>query len=253
VDLLVQLLGAAVVVVVLQHGFFTVLFPGSGHGLVRRPLPRWVWTVLPRLPYRSPQSRRGLLSYNGPVQIAVTIVVWLLLLVLGWALVFQPALGNGVVASIGTTDTGWAPAIYFSGFALTTLGTGDLVPATGAYQLLTVTEAAVDAGNTLLRRWGSAGSSTQASSEVRAQRHSRLGPAQAGVPGRLRPSACDQPSAQPERTHPPPLTMRAAPSHQPKMPPGRRSVAPQHPSSTAPPMSLDNAPRTRPRGWPARA
>lgn len=142
-DLLVQLLGAAVVLVVLQDVFFTVLFPGSGHGLVRRPLSRWVWAVFRRLPYRSSQSRRRLLSYSGPVQIAVTIVVWLLLLVVGWAMVFQPALGNGVVASSGTTDTGWAAAVYFSGFALTTLGTGDLVPSTGAYRLLTVTESAV--------------------------------------------------------------------------------------------------------------
>jgi len=38
---LIQVVGAVVVFAVLQDVFFTVLFPASGHGLLRRPLTRW--------------------------------------------------------------------------------------------------------------------------------------------------------------------------------------------------------------------
>lgn len=40
---LIQVVGAVVVFAVLQDVFFTVLFPASGHGLLRRPLTRWPW------------------------------------------------------------------------------------------------------------------------------------------------------------------------------------------------------------------
>ena len=89
------------------------------------------------------QRRRNLLSYSGPVLITVTLSVWFLLLVLGWAMIYQPALGTAIRASSGPTDTGWATAVYYSGFNLTTLGVGDVAANTGAYRLLTVAEAAV--------------------------------------------------------------------------------------------------------------
>lgn len=58
------------------------------------------------------QRRRNLLSYNGPVLITVALAVWLLLLVVGWAMIYKPALGTSIRASSGVTDTGWATALY---------------------------------------------------------------------------------------------------------------------------------------------
>jgi len=46
---LIQVVGAVVVFAVLQDVFFTVLFPASGHGLLRRPLTRRPW--------KAPQSQ----------------------------------------------------------------------------------------------------------------------------------------------------------------------------------------------------
>lgn len=136
--------GAALVLLVIADVFFTVLFPASGHGPIRRPLSRLTWrgfAVLAR-PMQH-RRRRRFLAYSGPVQIAVTILVWVLLLVVGWALVYQPALGHGIRAAKGATDTGFTTALYYSGFSLTTLGTGDVVASSGAYRLLTVVEAAL--------------------------------------------------------------------------------------------------------------
>jgi len=141
-DRLVQLAGAALVGLVLADVFFTVLFPASGSGPVRRPLSRWVWRSFRLLGRRlRPPRRHRLLAYSGPVQITATIAVWVLLVTAGWAMVFQPALGTAVVATDGSTDTGWATALYVSGFSLTTLGTGDVVPITAPYRLFMIMEA----------------------------------------------------------------------------------------------------------------
>jgi hypothetical protein len=140
----VSALGALIVLVVLQDVFATVLFPGSGRGLVRKPVTRLI-----RAAFRAVgrwvhgQRRRNLLSYEGPTQIALTLAVWLFLLLLGWALIYAPALGESIVASSGPTDTSWSTAVYYSGFALTTLGTGDVVANSGGYRLLTIVEAGV--------------------------------------------------------------------------------------------------------------
>ena len=143
-DVLQQIAGSILVFIVLLDVFFTVLFPASRHGPVRKPLARWIWHGFRFVgKMTTGQRRRNFLSYSGPVVITVTLVVWFLLLVIGWAMIFKPALGRGVVASSGTTDTGWANAMYYSGFNLTTLGVGDLSPNSNVYRMLTVTAAAV--------------------------------------------------------------------------------------------------------------
>jgi hypothetical protein len=140
---LLQVVGGLVVLLVGQDVFFTVLFPRSGHGALRKPLSRGVWRLMRWVAAHSGTYRRRVLAYAGPVLITVTLLAWGLLLVVGWALIAQPALGSGIRASSGPTDTSWATAIYYSGYALTTLGTGDLVPQTGPYRLMIVSEASM--------------------------------------------------------------------------------------------------------------
>lgn len=140
----IQVGGALLVLLVLADVFLTVLFPASGRGPIRRPLSRWTWRLFAVVARRLPMPRRRhLLAYSGPVQVATTVLVWVVLLIVGWAMVFEPTLGGGVVAASGSTDIGWPTALYFSGFSFTTLGNGDVVPVTATYRLLTVAEAAV--------------------------------------------------------------------------------------------------------------
>jgi hypothetical protein len=141
---LTQAAGAVVVLAVLQDVFFTVLFPASGRGLLRRPLSRWTWKAFAVVGRRLPfQRRRAWLTYSGPLQITLGLGVWILLLVTGWALIYRPALGTQIVASSGPTDTSWATAFYYSGYVLTTLGLGDVVAHDGLFRLLTVMEAGI--------------------------------------------------------------------------------------------------------------
>lgn len=135
-------LGAAVVVLALIDVFYTVLFPGSGHGPMRRPLARslrWVFRQSSRL---SPAMRRRVLPYAGPVEVTATLLSWFVLLLVGWATIYLPGLGEGVKAATGPTDSSWWTALYFSGYDLTTLGLGDLVATTPGYRVAVVVEAA---------------------------------------------------------------------------------------------------------------
>jgi hypothetical protein len=141
---LVQGIGGVLVLAVLQDAFFTVLFPASGHGVVRRPLSRWTWACFAGIGRRLPKDRRrALLTYSGPVQVLVSLGAWIVLLVVGWAMVFQPALGSGITVTADPHDRSWATAVYYSGYVLTTLGLGDVTAQNGLYRLLTVVEAVV--------------------------------------------------------------------------------------------------------------
>ena len=142
-DFLLTLAGLAILLVTTADIFFNVLFPASGHGPVRKPLSATVWLLFRLLgAILHGRPRRNFLSYSGPMVISATLVGWFLLLNAGFALVFKPALGTAIVADSGPTDTSWAAAFYYSGFNITTLGVGDLTPATGAFRILTVAAAA---------------------------------------------------------------------------------------------------------------
>jgi len=75
--------------------------------------------------------------------VTVNVAAWALLLAVGFAFIDWPALGSAIRASRGPTPTGFATALYYSGYALTTLGTGDIVAKTDLYRLLMVAEAAL--------------------------------------------------------------------------------------------------------------
>lgn len=144
-DILLRIAGTLIVLVVVQDVFFTVLFPASsGRGFLRPLLKKGTWHAFRLIgKMTSGQRRRNVLSYGGPAQIINTLAAWFLLLLLGWAMIYKPALGTSIGASSGPTDTGWATALYYSGYAMTTLGFGDVVPKTGLYRLLTILQTAV--------------------------------------------------------------------------------------------------------------
>ncbi|MGN6606391.1 MAG: ion channel [Jatrophihabitans sp.] len=142
-DLLLRLVGIVLLLAVAQDVFQTVLFPASGRGVLRKPLEALVWRLFRRAAlWTRGRTQRSVLAYCGPAQIAVLLAVWFLLLDAGWALIYQPALGHGIRAGSGPTDTGWATAFYYSGFLITTLGTGDYVAATGLWRTLAIVDTA---------------------------------------------------------------------------------------------------------------
>lgn len=137
------MLGVGLVFVALSDIFLTVLYARSGASLLSDRLHKGVWHLFRRAARALPGYNGRLLAYAGPSLLVLTVLLWVLLLLVGFALIVYPALGSAIRASSGGAATGFAAALYYAGFSLTTLGTGDVVPLSAFYRLLTVFMAAV--------------------------------------------------------------------------------------------------------------
>lgn len=138
-----QLIGAAVILITSADVYLTVLYPRTGNSVISLRLSKGMWELfraLSRLPFVGSDR---VLSYCGPSLLVAIASFWVCLFTFGFALLIWPTLGSGIQASQGETPTGFATALYYSGFTLTTLGIGDLAPKTPLWRLVTVLEAAV--------------------------------------------------------------------------------------------------------------
>lgn len=140
-NLLLQLAGVGIIISTLIDIYLTVLFHRLGSSVISMPLNRGIWWLF-RLAVRViPGKSDRLLAHSGSTMIVAILAVWAALLITGFALIILPELGSAIQASEGQTPTDFITALYYSGFSLTTLGTGDLVPKTATYRLLTLFEA----------------------------------------------------------------------------------------------------------------
>lgn len=142
-SLLTQAIGLGLVLLACADICLTVLFPGIEHSLLSMAFSRGLWRFFQRLTRLFPQRTHQILLYTGPTLIVLLVVIWVSLLVIGFALMVWPSLGSAVQASEGPTPTDFTTALYYSGYSLTTLGTGNITPQTPGYQLLMVIEAAL--------------------------------------------------------------------------------------------------------------
>lgn len=133
--------GVALVLIALIDVFLTVLYSRASAGLLTPRLYRLVWSGFRAIGARGNPRAVAALSFAGPLMMLLTVALWFLLLLVGFALIVWPALGTAVTRSDGATPTDWWSAVYYAGYALTTLGTGDLVPQTAMYRLLMVLKA----------------------------------------------------------------------------------------------------------------
>ncbi|MGL4622482.1 ion channel [Chroococcidiopsis sp.] len=105
-------------------------------------LNRGIWYFLRLVTQVIPSKSDRLLAHSGSIMIVAILAVWAASLMSGFALIIFPELGSAIQASEGQTPTDFITPLYYSGFSFTTLGTGDLVPKTATYRLLTLLKAA---------------------------------------------------------------------------------------------------------------
>lgn len=136
VSVLLPLVGATMVVTVAWDVVLTTIHPGL-EGRLSRFANRASWRAARGLVRVTGKER--LLGWSGPGAMVLNFVLWLAGLLLGYALVYVPFLGQfrGVPQPQGFVD-----ALYISGVALTTVGFGDLVATTRPFRLVLVAEAA---------------------------------------------------------------------------------------------------------------
>lgn len=139
--MLPQAIGAAILVFLTVDVFLTV-FHAQGHaGPFTRLQTRAVW-ALARMAgvRRSGPPRDALLGLAAPFMVVLTLALWVLLLVTGFALIYLP-LVQTFLFSPGSLRAPWWEVIYYSGYTAATLGTGDMVADLPGLRLLTVLEA----------------------------------------------------------------------------------------------------------------
>jgi hypothetical protein len=133
----------AVLIVTALRDVFDVLFNETTRGVLAHIVTRGVWRVFRVIGRR----RRSLFQLAGPFAVLAVVTTWGLLLIVGWALVFLPHmpeafnLGSGVDPSQPFVD-----ALYTSMTTLSTVGFGDVSPATPLLRVLTPLEALLGFG-----------------------------------------------------------------------------------------------------------
>ncbi|WP_226013426.1 potassium channel family protein [Halomicrobium salinisoli] len=126
-------LGVALLLATIADLVWTTLWVEGGAGPMTSRLMAGTWRFLRET---WGQNSRAL-TLAGPLVFALGLSVWIALLWAGWTLVFASA----ETALIDTLDRGaisWFDLAYFAGYTIFTLGTGDLVPRQGIWQIVTV-------------------------------------------------------------------------------------------------------------------
>src|SRR3712207_8874717 len=99
------ILGIPLMLVVLADVFVTILYARMGTSILSERLGRALWLAFHGVSKLAPSRRDRVLAYAGPVVVLTVLAVWVVLLMLGAALVIHPHLGTAVTSSSGPTKT----------------------------------------------------------------------------------------------------------------------------------------------------
>ncbi|MHC2070867.1 potassium channel family protein [Bremerella sp. T1] len=138
-SLIITICGVIIALVGIFETWVAVLYPRAFNGPVTSAIYRSYHYISQRI--LGPEST--LLLFSGPVLIVIQVAAWASLLLLGVSLVVWPQLGTSIVSVTDVTDQRFGTAVYYAGYCITTLGTGDLVPKTTFAQMVTTTAAVV--------------------------------------------------------------------------------------------------------------
>ena len=127
--------------------FFTVLHY-DGFGFLSRRLYNKLFNLVRLLTRPLPRKYRALgLSMAAPLMVPATITVWILLIALGYALVYYESIdAKTFYFSSPGLQPSFLEALYLSGTAISTVGFGDITPQSTFYQLVTISEALIGFG-----------------------------------------------------------------------------------------------------------
>jgi len=132
--------GSALLVLLFTDVLLTVFHPQGHGGPFHRIQNRTLWTLLRRLGRaRGTASRPRFLALCGPLIAVISVGTWGLWLIVSFALIYYPQ-RTSFASTLGA-DVCWLDTLYFSGYVVSTLGIGDLVPTTPVLRMLTVFEA----------------------------------------------------------------------------------------------------------------
>ncbi|MFP5450412.1 MAG: potassium channel family protein, partial [Thermoleophilia bacterium] len=123
--------GISLVLVVLREVFHSLFHP-SGHGGLTMVVFKTIWRL-------SGSIGPGARALAGPVSLVCVIALWVGGTVVGWALIYLPALPGGFIFASALTpaeQSGFLVALYHSWVTQATLGYGDIAPEAAALRIL---------------------------------------------------------------------------------------------------------------------
>ena len=123
--------------------YATILDASGRAGPLSQILNRVVWSVARGISFRFSRGRRHrLLNLVGPMLMPALIVIYLHLLIAGFALIYFPRMPAGFTVEPAAASADWIESLYFSGSTLITLGYGDITPRTPFMRLVSLVEGA---------------------------------------------------------------------------------------------------------------
>lgn len=125
--------GILLVIGVIVDILWTTTWVEGGAGPLTARLMELIWRAIRQV--GSQNSR--VLTLSGPVILSVSILLWIGLLWGGWTLIFLSA-ENALIDTLNRGPVSWLDHVYFTGYTIFTLGTGDFVPQTGVWQVATI-------------------------------------------------------------------------------------------------------------------
>ncbi len=137
-SVLVIILGLMILIFSMIDVLVTTLTLG-GSGLLTRRISHWLWKIVLQAHSRSPNH--NLLATSGLMILVGVVLVWIVLAWLGWTLLFS-AIGTSVVNAQSKEPADIWERIYFTGYTLFTLGTGDYQPQGVLWQILSAVASA---------------------------------------------------------------------------------------------------------------
>lgn len=138
---LLQFAGMALILLSVADVFMTVLYARVGTGPMSHRLASWSWAIVRKIARRLPEQQKDtLLSFFGPGYLVLLTSIWIALLLFGFTLIAWPGLGTGIRSTAGQTPRDFLTAFYYAGGSMTTVGSGDLQPASALFKCLTVVD-----------------------------------------------------------------------------------------------------------------
>jgi hypothetical protein len=136
-------LGLSILALVVYDVYATILHARARSGPIGEALNRTLWRMARTLAFKLTRPRRHrLLNVVGPLLQPLLIIVFIALLILGFALIYYPRMPANFTVRAEAATSPFMASLYFSGTTLTTVGYGDIAPHTTGMRLTALSEAA---------------------------------------------------------------------------------------------------------------
>src|SRR5689334_9991131 len=121
-QLLEQIAGALLMLLILVDVFLTVLYARADAGIIGPRVSRFAWLIFKHLSKPFGKRRERIVSFCGPAILVLYVLVLALSLAVGAGLIIHPKLGTSVRATSETTRTDLITAIYAGGSSIAVVG-----------------------------------------------------------------------------------------------------------------------------------